>query len=130
MILHRGKFTIDIYSVKVNMFIVETPEDVQTEINKIILKNKEPKSLIDYDCHGIVFNPDISPLDFYVMYAKQDLSYNTVTHETDHLRNYIIDYLNLHETTEEKECSANLNGLINQKVFSFLSKKKIKINAD
>ena len=123
MIIAKGKFTVDIYKMTVFIFICPNPWEVTREVNKLIRKYGEEE--IEYNCHGVVFTPNDDLSLNYLLLSAEDLTVNTVTHETDHLRTNIIDYCSLVETSESKETSANLNGYINEKVFQFLQKKNI-----
>ena len=125
MILHKGKFKIDLFNIKVNIYICEDAEDVTLESNKFLKKHKE--KLITFPCHGLVFCPDDDMSTNHLFLSLNGLSVNTITHETDHIRNNIIDYCSIIETDDGRETSANLSGYINEKVFQFLQKKGINI---
>ena len=62
---------------------------------------------------------------YYIILSLKDLDVNTITHETDHLRNFIISFNSILENDDAREASANLNGYINERVFKFLDKYKI-----
>lgn len=118
---------MDIYKIGVSIHVCDDEKEVLLEYKRLAKKHNEHKEADDtnYEMSGCVFNPDDSPYTFYLLLSRNNLDVNTITHETDHLRNYIMDVLSLYEDSEAKEASANLNGYINEKVFRFLKNSKI-----
>ena len=125
MVIKKGRFVVDIYKVSIHIIICDTEESVAIEGSKLTKRYKEDS--IDDPCFGLCFAPDLKAGTYYLLLAANGLTVNTITHETDHLRNYIIDFCSLAEYTDSKEASANLNGFLNEKVFKFLIKNKIEI---
>lgn len=126
MILSRGKFRIEMYRITIFIYICPDSIDTTKEANKIIRRYKEEE--YKHPSHGMVFCPDDDTSINYLLLSAEDLNVNTITHETDHIRNNVIDHCSIVETDESRETSANLSGYINEKVFQFLQKKGIKFN--
>lgn len=124
MIISRGRFKIDIYRITIYIYICSDSEDTTKQANKIIRKYKEEE--YTHPSEGLVFCPDDDTSINYLFLSVEDLSVNTITHETDHIRNNIIDHCAIVESDDARETSANLSGYINEKVFKFLQKKDIK----
>lgn len=125
MVIKKGSFKIDVYNYKVYIYICDNDDSLIETANKIIDKYKEPR--IAHPCTASVFTPDLDLNICYLFLHQNDLGVNTITHETDHIRNYIIDLHSLTENTDSKEASANLNGYINERVFRFLVKNNFEI---
>jgi len=123
--MKRSRFKIDIFNATVHMYIVDTDDDILKHGNKVIKRfGEEP---IDFPCHGLTFTPDQRGDTYYIFLSKESMDINTICHETDHIRNYIIDYYDIDQASDSDEISANLSGYINQKVFSFIKKLGIEI---
>lgn len=118
-IIKRTKFKIDLYNATVHILLCKNAELMLEEANKIIKKFGE--DIMEHPAEGISFTPDIKGSDYYLFFCPEYLSVNTITHETDHIKNYIMDFYGINENNDSREVSANLNGYINQKVFKFLS---------
>ncbi len=124
--IKRGKIKIGIYETVINMIIV--PEDIRVvqQVKKILKKHK---SEIDADldggliCNGFAILLEQDPLIGYLIFSMESLTVNVVTHETDHMRKYILDFKDI----EDHEASANLNAYINQEVFRFAAKSGLEI---
>lgn len=119
-ILKRGNFRVDVYGSIIHIVVCKDADAIQVEGNKVIKRFKE--ELVTYPVQALTFSPDLKGGTYYVWFCPQHLDINTITHETDHLRNYILDYCAVNETNDSKESSANLNGLINERVFAFLNR--------
>ncbi len=117
-ILKRGKFKIDVYDSTIHVIICKDVESIVIEGNKVIKKFKE--EIVDCNVHALTFSPDLKPRTYYIWLCPDSLDINTITHETDHLRNYILDFNSINENNDTKEASANLNGYINQMIFRFI----------
>lgn len=118
MILKKRSFKIDIFGAKVHMYMCKDNEAILTVGNRIIKKFKEDP--VDYPVAGLTFTPDELLTDVYLFLCPQHLDVNTITHETQHILCYIIDYFNIDEQNDSNEVAANLSGFINQKVFEFI----------
>ncbi len=126
-VLKRGKFNIDVYESVVHVYICKNQDSVFKVANRIIRRYKEPKSVLDRPVKGACFSPDLAPCTYYIWLCLEYLDVNTITHETDHIRNYILDFCSIAENNDSKEASANLNGYINEKVFSFILNNRFKL---
>lgn len=121
MILHRGKFKMDIFDVTVHMIICDTPESLAIHLNKNLKKYKEEQMPDTYK--GFVFSPQIDPSKIFLYLSKEGLTYNTVGHENDHVRYMIL--ANSNSKDIDIEFSGNIAGYITEKVFQFLNSKNI-----
>ena len=117
-IVKKGTFKIDVYGTSVDIFIMDTAEDVVPQVEKIIKKHKGEIDDRDMICDGYAVIIEEDPLKGYLVYCRESLSINIITHETDHMRKYILDFKDI----EDHEASANLNGYINQEVCRFIIK--------
>lgn len=124
MIICKGKFNIDVYKITVHICVCSDNHSTTKAVNRIIKKYNEES--YNHPCYGIVFCPDEDTSQNYLFLSIQDLNINTITHETDHIRNYVIQHAAIEEKDDSREASANLNGYINEKVFQFLDRKNIK----
>lgn len=119
----KGVIKIGIYETTIEVIVVETAEDVVPYVNKIVKKHKGEEEDEDSVCNGYAILVEEDPLKGYLLYCAESLSVNVVTHETDHMRKYILDFKDI----EDHEASANLNAYINQEVFRFLKKAGFEI---
>lgn len=123
MIIAKGKFKVELFGMTVFIIICDDEQSTTVEVNKVIKKYKETP--FNHPCHGIVFTPDENLTYNYLFLSARNLTVNTITHETDHVRSNIIEFCSITEN-DNKETSANLSGYLNEKVFRFLEKKNIK----
>lgn len=124
-VVARGSFKIDIYETIVYITVVKEPSDVAPKAKQVLKKNgMDQDVVIDDECHGYTVCIDTGKLAGHIILSKNDITVSNITHETDHLKNYILDFKMIKED-ENKEASANLNGYINQKLFDFLIKKDL-----
>lgn len=123
--IKKVSFKVDIFSVKVSLYLYDTDDSMVIGCNRIIKKHGEEP--MQHQCHGITFAPDDDGSIYYIFLSLESLDINTITHETDHIRNYIMNYFNISQDLDSNETSANLSGYINEKVFSFLKQYKIKM---
>lgn len=119
MIIKKTKFKIDLYGATVHITLCKNADVMLEEANKVIKKFGE--EIMDHPAEGISFTPNTKGNYYFLFFCPEYLSINTITHETDHIRNYMMDYYGINENNDSKEVSANLNGYINQKVFKFLN---------
>lgn len=122
-VVKQGSFKIDVFNVKVNIIVLETSQDVNAKVKELSKKHKT-HHLDETAYAGYVLSFDLNT--YYLLLSKNHLTINTVTHETDHLRNFILGFNSIVEN-EARETSANLNGYINQMVFKFFKKNNIEI---
>lgn len=118
MIVKKGNFKIDVFGAIVHVYLIDTNENMVVQANRIIKRYKEDP--VDYPCAGLSFSPDIKGGTYYLFLSCESLDVNTITHETDHIRNYIIDYYNIDERNDSNEVSANISGYLNEKVFKLI----------
>ena len=121
--LKQTKFKIDIYDVVVKIIVAKTPTDVNEQVKKLCKKHKD---LHNDDTPYAGYTITFDNKTYYLLLSEDSLSYNLITHETDHLRTFILKHISV-SLNEIDEYSANLNGYINQKVFNFLIKHNYKI---
>lgn len=122
MILHRGKFKIDIFDITVHIVICDTSEALSSCANRTIRKYKEEE--LTYPCKGLVFTPNEDGSKIFVYFSKEDLSYNIIGHENDHIRFLVLE--NSSTKDIDMEVSANIAGFITEKIFQFLDSKNLK----
>lgn len=121
--LKRTSFKIDIYDVVVKVIVLKTSGDVLNYVKQLHKRHKDVHTdNFEYSGYTITFDNSV----YYIIFAEDNLSYNLITHETDHLRAFILKHISVN-LNEIDEYSANLNGYINQKVFNFLIKNNFKI---
>jgi hypothetical protein len=117
-VIKKRSFKIDVFGAKVHMYMCANAEAIVTVGNKIMKKfGEEP---IDFSVAGLTFTPDQSLDTVYIFLCPEHIDVNTLTHETQHILHYIMDYYNIEEQSDSKEVSANLSGYINEKVFAFV----------
>ncbi len=119
MIIKKTKFKIHLYGAIIHVIICDDAESMLIEANKVIRRYKEEE--YKHHAEAITFAPNLKGDTYYAWFCPEYLTINTITHETDHLRNYIMDFYSIGEKNDSKEVSANLNGYINEKVFKFLN---------
>jgi hypothetical protein len=126
-IIKRGTFILDVHKIVIEIYIMATTKDVPRKVIELSKKYGCDYFDISMDACGYTATfPTTHAGTFYIILSTEDLSVNTITHETDHVRSYILEYLGLTEGEE----SATLNGYINEKVFRFLHKNNLKIKID
>lgn len=118
-----AKINVGVYDTTIHLYLVETDADVTPQMKKILKKHKAEAedwdmSLSDDLCNGYAFLSLVDPLQGYLVYSKESLTVNLLTHETDHMRKFILDFKDI----EDHEASANLNAYINQEVFRAIKK--------
>jgi hypothetical protein len=118
MILRKRSFKIDVFGAKIHMYMCANSDAIVTVGNRIIKRfHEEP---VTYEVAGLTFNPDEQPDTVYLFISPEHLDVNTITHETQHILNYIIDYYAIDEQNDSNEVASNLSGYINEKVFAFV----------
>lgn len=126
-VIKRGTFILDVHKVVIEIYVMTTIKEVPRKVIELSKKYGCDHSDIAMDACGYTATfPTVHSGTFYIILSVEDLSVNTITHETDHLRAYILEYLGLTEAEE----SATFNGYINEKVFRFLTKNDLKIKLD
>jgi len=122
-VIKRGVFTVDLYKVVIEVTVLATAKDVSYKARQLFRKYGWDPSEVAKECYGYALNFSQHPADFYILLTTENLTVNTITHEVDHVRQHIMNFLSL---TGEEE-SANLSGYINEKVFGFLQKNNLQI---
>lgn len=117
-ILKKRSFKIDLFGAKIHLYLCASDDAILTVANKIIKRFHEDP--VDYPVAGLTFNPDEQLDTVYLFLCPEHLDVNTVTHETQHILHYIIDYYAIDEQNDSNEVAANLSGYINEKVFAFI----------
>lgn len=125
-VFKRVTFFLDVYKVNIELFIMRTNKDVAYKMRQLCKKYKVDDSDTSDEAVGYVatFTPEGAGI-FYIVLSLESVDVNTITHETDHLRSYIMKHQGLMQ--DGGEASANLNGFINEKIFGFLHKHNIPI---
>lgn len=117
-----AKIKVGVYDTIIRLVIVENNEAVAPYGKKVFKKHDDGTETFGVEdgviCAGLAILVESEPLLGYLIYSKDSLSVNTITHETDHMRKYILDY----KEVEDHEASANLNAFINQEVFRQIQK--------
>lgn len=126
--LLKGVFKLSMYKVTVNIYIVDVMREVSETMRKLHKKYKLDYSDVNPEACGYTCTfPNYNPNVYYVILCRESMDINTITHEVDHLRNFILDDQGITETDYNKEVSANLAGFLNEKTFQFLQKNNITI---
>jgi hypothetical protein len=114
----KGTIKLGIYETTIDIHIVEKAEDIVAFANKLVVKHNGLAEDDGSICNGYAIMIEEDPLKGYLLYCKEALTVNVITHETDHMRKYILDFKDI----EDHEASANLNAYLNQEVFRFIKK--------
>lgn len=117
-ILKRATFILDMYKLDIELYIMATNKDVPYKAIQLCKKYKADTSDVKEGAVGYVLTFPKAPGVFYIVLSAESLDINTITHETDHLRSYILQHQGIPQDGDET--SANLNGYINEKIFRFL----------
>lgn len=122
-LVKSGSVYVSIYKVRIDIYIMVTSKDVAYKVRQLCRKNKvSTVDVFDEACgYTATFNED--PAVFSVIYCMDCMDINTITHETDHLRAFIMDY----KAISGDEESATLSGFLNEEIFKFLKKHNIEI---
>lgn len=119
-----GRIKIGIYETEIDVYVMNSAEEVSPQVAKILKKHKEKFDDSNDDiCDGFAVLIEENPLRGYLVYCTEALTVNVITHETDHMRKYILDFKDI----EDYEASANLNAYINQEVFRLVRKAGFEI---
>lgn len=120
-VIKRGKISIDLYDVDIEIYIVQTSKDVSDKVRQLCRKYKVGVDGVKDEACG--YTATFLNGIFYLILCIECMDINTITHETEHLRAFIME----HRAMVDDEASANLNGYINERVFKFLKKNNIEI---
>lgn len=126
-IIAKGSFNIDVYNTKVHVIITADAILASKKVLELAKKHNSDVGYVPSQVYGytVCFTKHCN--EYFLIYAGDDISLNTVTHETYHLTEFIEQFKSLAQD-ENKEASANLNGFINQKVYQIFKKAGIVIN--
>jgi hypothetical protein len=116
----RTKFTLDIYDSVVEVHVVKGEEEVAKKAAQLHKKYKE-EPIDETHIRGFVYTHDFGT--YKIILCEESMCINTITHEVDHVRQFILD----HHGVKDQESSANLAGYINERVFQFLQNAGYKI---
>lgn len=119
-VLKKGTILIDFYKVNVEVYIMVSAMEVGNKVKQLCKLNGELTTDVIDEAHGYVASFPKDSSRYYLILCVDSLDINTITHETDHLRTFILS----NQSTWNEETSANLNGFINEKVFKFLNDNK------
>ena len=119
---------IDLYELKITVRVFDSIEKLKKSFAVYAKKmNIEPDDEDDYYQARSIVNPQNSG-DIYLLFVKDYLSINTITHENYHCTNRILSDQGVDLDPYNDESFAILNGYLNQEVFKYLKKKKYDIN--
>lgn len=122
-LLTKGSFNVDVYKLKVAIYVMATMKDVAGKIKSLCKKWGTGDHDILSEACGYTGTFDPEPWMFHVVYCVECMDINTVTHESDHLRKFILTHVGV----DNEEASANLSGYLNEKIFEFLRKNNYSI---
>lgn len=123
-IIKRGTFILDMYKLVVEIYVMKSSEELVTKVKQLCRKYRVGEKDVQEGATGYTLTFSENPGVFYVLFSLGAIDVNTITHETDHLRTYMLQYQGV---GGNEETSANLNGYLNEKVFRFLEKNNILI---
>lgn len=120
-LVKKGKISIDLYDVDIEIYVVVLAKHVADKIKQLCKKNKTGVEGVKDEACGYT----ASFLDgiFHVILCIECMDVNTITHEADHLRHFIMEY----RAITDEEASATLSGYINERIFKFLKQANIEI---
>lgn len=115
---------LDLYNVKIKIEVLDTYEKLKRKLNFYLKKYKieEEDDPSRYYDGCVVLNPNDTEI-VNLLYTKEAMNINTITHECFHLTNLILDFHGV-SSTQDDESYAILNGFLNQEVINYLLKKK------
>lgn len=122
-LLAKGSFKVELYGVTVNIYVMATIKEVATKVKQLCKKIGLTYQDILSEACGYTATFTTEPYYFHVVYCIECMDVNTITHEVDHLRKYILE----HAGIVDDEASAILSGYLNEKVFEFLRKNNYNI---
>lgn len=125
-VVKKGSFTVDLYKVDVEIIILYTSKDVSSKARELSRKFGCTTDDIAPLACGYALTFSANPGVFYILLSLDSLDVNTVTHESDHLREYIMEHAGVGGT----EGSATLSGYLNEKIFRFLHKNNLQVKVD
>lgn len=123
------QFTIDMYHSKIEVRFYKDMKGLYKAYRRFSKKY----GIIEIhegntdQCQGMVIYESLTMDKIIVLFAEDELSYNTITHEAYHLTNLIMYVNNIVPNLEEDENQALLNGYINQKLFEIVKIKGFEI---
>lgn len=128
VVIHKTSFNVDVYSTKINVIILATGKDVSNRVRALCRKLDADEEGIPSESYGYAITfPSTAAKTYYLFYAAEGINYDTITHETYHITEYIAQFNSLVQD-DNKEASANLNGYINKRVFQAFAAKDIPIS--
>ncbi len=115
---------LDLYNIKIKIEVLDTYEKLKQKLNFYLKKYKieEEDDPSRYYDGCVVLNPNDTEI-VNLLYTKEAMNINTITHECFHLTNLILDFHGV-SSTQDDESYAILNGFLNQEVINYLLKKK------
>lgn len=129
-VIKKGFFIVDVYKVAVEIYVMATARDVSLKAKQLHKKFGFDDTGIPKESCGYALTFERDAGTFYIVFSLDSLDVNTITHEADHIRRYIMEYSGLTEADGTGETSANLSGYINEKVFRFLYNNNLKVKQD
>lgn len=115
---------IPLYKIKIKIEVLENLESVKRKYNYYIKKFKlDEKDDPEKFYEGMVIVNPNNTSQVILIYSKDSLSINTITHEVYHLTNLVLDTQGTQLNPNDDEHYAILNGYLNEEVFKYLKKK-------
>lgn len=118
MIQFNNSFKVNSYNCRVKVVVVNTTKEVSDYVKRLCKKLEMDYQIVDR-AHGYAFSDGEHLL--YIILALDTITINTVSHEIEHVKTFILDG----DTDEEN--AANLSGFITEKVFKILRKNNINL---
>ena len=117
--IFKKKINLAIYEAVVNLRVVDSMQDMQDYLDK------KTKSLVDVtDSYGCVFDlPGAKGLEYYIVYEKDKLTINLISHEVYHLAIRILTNINI----TDEESTAWLVGYLTETIYKVLRQKNYNI---
>lgn len=117
--IFKKKINLAIYEAVVNIRVVDSMQDMQDYLDK------KTKSLVDItDSCGCVFDlQGVKGLEYYVVYEKDKLTINLISHEVYHLAVRILTNINI----TDEESTAWLVGYLTETIYKVLRQKNYNI---
>lgn len=124
-VICKGSFELDIYKCTVDVIVVSNSKEVTNKARQIFKKGGGELDSEDAS-HGYAIALDSK---YYIILALEGLTVNTIAHEIDHIRWYVMKGGGISADSDDTtEVSASLSGYITEKVFQILTNNSIKIN--
>lgn len=126
-VIKKGTFSIDMYIARIEVHVMATAKDVSVKVRQLCKKYKVCHKDVVKEAYGYTVTFSSAPRTYYLILSQDGLTVNTISHEIDHLRNYVLEYQGIETGGYNNETSANLNGYLTERIFRFLTQNNIPI---